>query len=428
MKKPRWLVPLVRRSLEVFPVVVVVGARQTGKTTLVRELLGQQRQFFTLDDLDTLELALTDPAALFGGGAAQDGMQHSAKWVTIDEIQRAPELLLEVKRQVDARRVPGQVLLTGSANLALMSRVSESLAGRAIYLELPPFAPGEWMEEERPLLDLLFEPSFDGSAWPTTPGHWKPWLLKGGMPPALEQPSAESRALWLGSYIQTYLERDLRQLSEVASLPDFQRLMRLAANRMGRLLNQSELARDSGLKQATAHRYLNLLDAGYQLARLPPLRNNPGVEVVKSPKLFFRDAGIASYLAGIHRTGLGSRGDLGFCFEQAVYPILASWCALAPTRRRVASWRDRGQHEVDFVLQQDDELVGLELKTTSRVRPGELTGLQAFAKYVAPTAQKLLHSVVLYTGSLVKPLGKGCMALPVGPLFPATEASEPNHA
>ncbi len=174
-----------------------------------------------------------------------------------------------MKRAVDERRKAGDFVLTGSANLLLMGRVADTLAGRAIYLELPPFCPNEWSQASEALepIDRLFALDFDLRDWPDVKGYWQRWLLR-GFPPALALEADRDRGLWFAAYVQTYLERDLRQLSDVASLPDFQRLMALAAQRTGKLLNQADLARDAALSHPTAHRYLNLLETGCLITRI----------------------------------------------------------------------------------------------------------------------------------------------------------------
>ena len=230
----RWLTCKLEAALKALPVVVLTGARQTGKTTLA-QALPQKRTFLSLDDLGILGQARTDPDSLL-----------ASRPVTLDEVQRAPELLLPVKRHVDRQRKAGDFLLTGSANLLLMGKVAESLAGRAVYLDLPPFCPTEWQERPGGLgpLDALFEPHFTLGDWPDEAGDWQTWLLRGGFPSALSAPTADARKLWFTGYVQTYLERDLRQLSAVSSLPDFQRVMALAANRCARFAgSQSSVPR-----------------------------------------------------------------------------------------------------------------------------------------------------------------------------------------
>jgi hypothetical protein len=234
---PRLVASALRERLRVMPAVVVTGARQTGKSTLVQELVPGERRFFSLDDLDVADTARRDPDALMGG----------TRPVTFDEVQRDPDLLRAVKRAIDQQRRPGQFLLTGSANLLLMRQVSESLAGRASYLTLWPMTRreqkgmgrcGVWEEllaaDDDAWLDLV-------TALPDEPEDWRALARRGGFPtPAVHMTSAGERAVWFDGYVRTYLERDLQDLSRVASLPDFRRLMRAACARLGQLVNQAE--------------------------------------------------------------------------------------------------------------------------------------------------------------------------------------------
>lgn len=397
----RWLTRRVQAALKALPVVVLTGARQTGKTTLA-QALPQKRTFVSLDDLGILGQAQADPDSLL-----------ASRPVTLDEVQRAPDLLLSVKRQVDRQRKAGDFLLTGSANLLLMGKVAESLAGRAVYLELPPFCPAEWQERPGGLepLDLLFEPDFKLGDWPDEAGNWQTWLLRGGFPSALSAPSEEARKLWFAGYVQTYLERDLRQLSAVSSLPDFQRVMALAANRCARLLNQSDLARDAALPQPTVHRYLNLLETGCLLVRLSPYTTNPTTGLVKGKKVLWSDCGLAAWLAGIKSApNLANRLDQGFWLEQAVFQSLQSWRSLDPAGRKLFFWRDRSGREVDFVLEKDGVLVALEIKASQQVTPSDADGIAAFRQGLGK-GRRFRCGAVLHAGS-ARSLGHELWALP----------------
>lgn len=407
---PRWLQGRVERALQAMPVVVLAGARQTGKSTLVR-YLDPKRRYLTLDDLDVLDQARRDPDSL---------LAHPP--LTLDEVQRAPELLLALKRRVDEQRRSGDYLLTGSAQFALMRNVADSLAGRAVYLDLNPFCPLEWLQAPNAagLIGQLFEDDPDYALWESSSlgGDWMEWVLRGGFAPALESANSETRALWFGGYVQTYLERDLRELSDVSSLPDFQRMMRIAAQRTGRLLNQAEVARDTGISHATCHRYLNLLETGYQIARLKPYAANPTTALVKSAKLFWSDSGLASWLAGMHdRAALQQRADSGFWLEQVIFQTLQSWRATDPFGRRLSYWRTRGGDEVDFVLEDEQRCVAIEIKAASRVGTDDVRGLRRFADSQGKAA-KLVRSVVLYGGSDIRFLGDHVMAIPYAALFP----------
>lgn len=405
--RERWLTRRVEAALRALPVVVLTGARQTGKTTLAQGL-PQKRTLISLDDLGILGQAHADPESLL-----------VSRPVTLDEVQRAPALLLPIKRQVDRQRKPGDFLLTGSANLLLMSKVAESLAGRAVYLELPPFCPAEWQErpEGLDLLDGLFEPDFRPGDWPEDAGDWRTWLVRGGFPSALSAPSEEARKLWFAGYVQTYLERDLRQLSAVSSLPDFQRVMALAANRCARILNQSDLARDAALPQPTVHRYLNLLETGCLLVRLSPYTTNPTTGLVKGKKVLWSDCGLAAWLAGIRSApDLAPRLDQGFWLEQTIFQSLQSWRSLDPAGRKLYFWRDRSGREVDFILEKEGELVALEIKVSRKVTLSDADGIAAFRQSLGK-GRRLRCGVVLHAGP-ARPLGQELWALPWGWLVP----------
>src|SRR5208282_2965789 len=367
--RPRWFRHNVSSALRVLPVSVLTGARQTGKTTLTKSI-EPSRAYFTLDEVGVLDQAGRNPDSLL-----------ATRPVILDEVQRAPQLLLAVKRAVDERRRAGDFILTGSANLLLMAKVADTLAGRAIYMELPPFCPAEWRERKDALapLDHLFSPDFDWRQWPDEPGDWQTWLLRGGFPPALQIDSEADRGLWFAAYVQTYLERDLRQLSAVSSLPDFQRVMMLAARRTGKLLNQADLARDAALSHPTTHRYLNLLETGCLVTRIRPVATNPSAALVKAPKLLWTDCGLAAWLAGIKSSADATqRLDAGFWLEQTLFQTLDTWRALDAQRRKLHYWRDRAGHEVDFILEEAGRLVALEIKAGSQVTTSDVIGIRAF--------------------------------------------------
>ena len=315
--------------------------------------------------------------------------------------------------------VAGDFVLTGSANLLLMKHVADTLAGRAIYLDLRPFCPTEWLEHTDALMPLerLFAPDFDWREWPDEPGDWPTWLLRGGFPPALQIDSETDRGLWFAAYVQTYLERDLRQLSAVSSLPDFRRMMMLAAQRTGKLLNQADLARDAALSHPTTHRYLNLLETGCLVTRIHPFMINPSAALVKAPKLLWTDCGLAAWLAGIKSSADAiQRLDTGFWLEQTLFQTLDTWRALDSQRRKLHSWRDRAGHEVDFILEEAGKLVALQIKASSQVTTSNVMGIRAFRDTLKRKAS-LLRGVVLHGGK-ARPLDTDHFALPWGWMVP----------
>lgn len=407
--RKRALQGVVDEALETHPVVVVTGGRQTGKTTLVRNLASaNRRSFMTLDDLDVLELARKRPADLLG----------RASRLTLDEIQRVPELLLAIKQDVDRRRRRGRFLLTGSANLHLMRGVADSLAGRAVYLLLAPFTEGEkerdgtvppWSELVK--LDNADEVVEWARAHTSPTRDWRREILRGGMPRAVLARTTRERAAWFDGFIRTYLERDLRELSQVASLPDFRRLMELAVHRVGQLVNQTELGRDAGLPQATAHRYLNLLDTTYQTHRLPAYSVNPSKRLIKSPKIYWRDTGLAAYLAGLKsKSDLGASPLLGSLLENTVLSAMSAWSETTRVRPNLFYWRTTGGAEVDFVIEQSRRLLPIEVKSSKRIRLADLRHIEIFLfDYSKPAP----FAVVLHDTNEPYKLTRRIVGLPV---------------
>jgi hypothetical protein len=399
----RHLTPLVRQALDTFPVVVLTGARQTGKSTLIRELLTPHtRKYLTLDDLDMLERAQQEPDAL----VAAD------KPMTIDEIQRSPDLLLAIKRAVDRDRRPGRFLLSGSANLALMQSVSETLAGRAVYLTLYPFTMaeraglgtvGRWQT-------LVDDPSQVEGLHPRV-GRLGETLLQSGFPPAALSPTPATRRTWLDGYVRTYLERDLQALSAIGHLVDFRRLMRMAALRSSALVNQSDLARDAGLTQPTAHRYLNLLETSYLLHRLPAYAVNRTKRLIKTPRLFFCDTGLAAHLAGIDTAADLEKGGLvGPLLETLVVSDLLAWRESRRPTPDLLYWRLASGAEVDVVIEQAGTLIPIEIKATSSPRVGDTTHLRIFLDDYGKAAP---HGLLLHTGERAEQIANCIWAIPL---------------
>ncbi len=396
---PRLVAPALRRRLRVMPAVVVTGARQTGKSTLAQDVALGPRRYHSLDDLDVLDAARRDPDALLGGDEP----------VTLDEVQRAPDLLHAVKRAIDRSPRPGRFLLTGSANLLLMGRVSESLAGRASYLTLWPMTRREqrglgrcgiWEEllgaRDPDWLDLV-------AAQPAEPDDWRALARRGGFPsPALHLAADEDRAIWFEGYERTYLERDLQALSSVSSLPDFRRLMRAACLRLGQLVNQTELGRDVALPQPTVRRYLNLVEAAYLLVRLPAYARNRTKRLIKTPKLYWGDTGVALHLAGGAEPG-------GAHLENIVLHDLVSWRDARIDRAELLYWRTAAGEEVDVVIEAGGRLLPVEVKATSRPRLRDAAHLRSFRAEYGETARA---GLLLHAGETIDWIAPGVLAAP----------------
>jgi predicted AAA+ superfamily ATPase len=363
--------------LDALPVLVLTGARQVGKSTLALQLMRERGgSYVTLDDISLRSQALTDPHAFVNG---RDGM------LVIDEVQLAPELFRAIKLAVDRDRSPGRFLLTGSANPLRMRSIGESLAGRSAWFELGPLTWGEI--EEKPftsVIDRAFAAKNAGalvhelSRLPSRAlfARARERAVLGGMPATLGL-AAPARHAWYQAYRQTFLERDLRQLAAIENLPEFARLLRLAALRSGSLLNKSSLASDAGLTHPTLRRYLALLEVAYQFFELPPFFTNRGKRLVKTPKLYATDVGLLSHLEGIDSfTEALEQERAGALLETwAINELLAidrlSSRSSVPTFFRTSTGR-----EVDLVLERGRNVVAIELKASSTVNPADTAGLR----------------------------------------------------
>lgn len=398
----RWITPLLRQALEDAPVLVLTGARQVGKSTLLlNEKPFSDFRFLTMDDFDVLRQAREQPEALWAG----------TDQVILDEVQKAPDLLAAVKQAVD--RAPGRMkfVLSGSANLLLMKQVSESLAGRAIYHVLDPLTLGEINRAAPPdlILQILAGNWPKEGALPEPPPDALAYIQRGLMPALLRLPAAPSWARWWDGYVATYLERDLRQVAQIDALVDFRRLMELLALRSGQLLNQSDLARDAGLSQPTAHRYLNLLETTHLFERAPAYTTNRTTRMLKSPKAYWNDTGLAVFLAGyFQEEELRRARELGNFFESFIYHHLRVLAQLMTPPARLFNWRTQAGQEVDFVLEYGHKVLAIEVKQTSRPGYGDTNGLKAFlADHPDAVGGLLLHS-----GAEIRWLGERIMAVP----------------
>ena len=396
---PRAAAGALRERLRVMPAVVVSGARQTGKSTLAIGQKAGGRRYLTLDDLDVCDLARRDPTSLVGGKAP----------LTIDEVQREPALLRSIKRAIDRDRSAGRFLVTGSANLLLMRGVSESLAGRASYLTLWPMArreragqgrAGLWPElvasEDTEWLEVLADRDEFREDWTRL-------ARRGGFPtPALQLRPDRERTIWFDGYVRTYLERDLQDISSISALPDFRRLMRAACHRIGQMLNQTELGRDTALPQPTVHRYLNLLETSYLLVRLGAFARNRTKRLIKSPKLYWGDTGVAVHLAGVETPG-------GPHLENLVLNDLLVWRDASEQPIDLHYWRTVTGDEVDFVIETGGRLLPIEVKATTRPRLADAAGLLSFRSEYGKVSRA---GLLLHAGTALEWLAPDILAAP----------------
>jgi predicted AAA+ superfamily ATPase len=388
--------------LRQIPVAVLSGLRQTGKSTMLQHEpgLAKGRAYRTLDDFATLTAAQANPEALL----EQDAI--------IDEVQRCPELLLALKRSVDARRQAGRFITSGSANLALLSQVSETLAGRAVYCTLHPMTRREIRKQVNSppfIIEFMRSPRL-----PHGPRHAvsEREVLAGGLPPACL--GAEHPAEWFRGYVQTYVERDVRQLSQITDLVAFRVLAQLAALRTGQVLVTSTLARDAKLTAATTARYLALLEASFVIRRLPPFLRNRSSRLIKSPKLYLTDSGLAAHLCGVTEIAAGMDDLLrGSLFETYVAQNLAALLEAHLPDAQLAYWHEQGRFEVDFVIEHGRKVIAVEVKAATRWSDGDLTGLRAFVN----RTPACIAAVLAYNGREPVKLDGKLWAIPLGHLL-----------
>jgi len=397
--KKRWAAEKLREGIEFSPVTVLTGARQTGKSTLLlHEDPFRSWRYVTMDDLELLGAARRSP-----GDVIEDEGD-----LVVDEVQKAPELLSAIKLAVDRNR-DRRFLLSGSSNLLLMKGVSESLAGRALYLDLFPFSYGEYTERGAPrwisrMVDGV-DPEFpEGSV----DEEIEFLLFRGFLPPVSGLASEKHAALWWKGYVATYLERDLRDVSRISNLPDFRKVMGLLALRQSNLLRQSEVARDAAVSTASISRYVNLLEVSNLYRRLRPYSRNVSKRVIKSPKGYFMDSGLACALAGYHQMKHVPEKLWGALLEGFVFSNLSIFANQYGGELFFFRTQGGKEREVDFVLELYQKFCAFEVKFSDRVTAGDAAGIR-FLQEVLPG---LRGGAVIYTGHEIKRLFKGIYAVP----------------
>jgi predicted AAA+ superfamily ATPase len=400
-------------ALHSAPVVLLHGARQTGKSTLVRWLAehGHKATYFTLDDAALSSAATRDADAFLRGTKGP---------IVIDEVQLVPDLFRAIKVEVDRHRTRGRFLLTGSANVLLLPKLSESLAGRMQILTLWPFSQGELRGVREDFVDRLFEAD-DLTPLPI-PDVARAELLErvvtGGYPEVSLELAPNERAAWFGSYITTILQRDIRQMADIAGLTELPRLLALLAAQSGGLLNMAELSRDAALSQATIKRYLALLQATHLYQPLTAWAGNVRKRLIKAPKAYLNDTGLLAYLLGIDQENLETPGmRVGTVVEAFVHQELRKQITWSHAQPALYYYRTAANREVNFVLQRrNGQLVGIEVKAAVKLTTDDVKGLVDLA---ATAGKRFRAGVVLYQGSTVVPFGDRLWAVPLAAMFAA---------
>jgi predicted AAA+ superfamily ATPase len=403
----RWARIELELALADTPVVLVHGPRQAGKSTLtlqVSQAVGR-RTLVTLDDADPYRLAKTHPAEF---------LHVYPPPVTIDEVQRAPELFLPIKAWIDRSRTPGSFLLTGSANVLMLPKLADSMAGRMQIVSLPPLAQAEIEGTEANLVDQLFHKHFDPRGYRGDCASLASRIVTGGYPEPVLRP-ARRRSAWFNDYIRTLLDRDVRDIANIEGLTQVPRILSLLAARTGSTMNTASLARDTGIAHTTLTRYLSLLKTIFLLSDVPAWSSDTGVSLAKTAKAYLPDTGLLCHLLRINEADLQDSLRLAPALENFVAVELSKLAEYAEPKPTLGHLRTVKLKEVDFVLDAASKgVVGIEVRATHTPGPNDTEGLRYLAELAG---DRFLRGIVLYLGPDTLPLGKDLWAIPISALW-----------
>ncbi|MFQ5627973.1 MAG: ATP-binding protein [bacterium] len=400
----------ILEALQSSPVILINGARQTGKSTLVQHLAKQHGfQYVTLDNYSVMDAVKQDPV----------GYLNAFKQpLIVDEVQRIPQIFQAIKQIVDEDRRPGRFLLTGSANVFMLPKLSESLAGRLEIHTLWPFSCDELHQKKAVFVDSAFSGQISVNSMKIISlGDLFENLVKGGYPEIQKQKSLRRRRAWFSAYITTILQREIQEISRIEGIHEIPRLLSLLASRSGSLLVLSSLSRDAGLVLMTMKRYLALLEATFLVTRLPAWFRNIGKRLIKAPKIYLNDTGLLSYLLGIDQIQVDlDRKILGQLLENFVMQELSKQITWSETQPQLYYFRTKAGKEIDFVMEnRAGKIVAIEVKASATVNSRDFAALNELKQSLPP--ESFVSGIVLYTGSEIVPFGANLFAIPVNALW-----------
>ncbi len=395
-----------KEALSDTPVVLIVGPRRAGKTTLVRKMAEAGRTYITLDDQTVLDAARSDPTGFIRG------LDHAV----VDEIQRAPDMLLAIKKTVDEDYRPGRFLLTGSANVLTLPRVADSLAGRMETIRMLPLARAEISGATPTFLERLFAGKLEGDIDTIVGDDLIRLALLGGFPEAISRNSERRRQDWARSYLTSVLTRDLRDIADIEKLTELPKFVRLLAEHSGQLVNYSQFGASINVSHKTGQRYVALLEQVFLVATLQPWFTNALKRIVKTPKLHFLDSGLLAAARGLSFDRVkANRELLGALLESFVFSEILKLMSASDMRLTPYHFRDQQMHEVDIVLERDDGMiVGVEVKASATVKSSDFAGLRTLAE---ACKKRFAYGVVLYDSADLVPFGERLAAAPLSCLW-----------
>ncbi|MGN8021195.1 ATP-binding protein [Phyllobacterium sp. 22229] len=399
--------PHVETALSDTRVVLIAGPRQAGKTTLARQFARADRPYLTLDDAATLQAARADPVGFIRG----------LKRAVIDEVQRAPELMLAIKESVDTDQEPGRFLLTGSANLATVPAIADSLAGRMAVIPLLPFAQCELAGTPGDFLDRLFAgDDLRLTSEPVTGKALSDIVLRGGYPEVVRRSQPARRKAWLEDYVSLILDRDVRDIANIDQLDRLPRLLDVLAEHAGQLTNHSSFGAALGLSSVTAQKYVAILERLFLVRTVPPWSTNRLTRLIKTPKLHFLDTGLLGALRDTDADDvLSDRSRFGPVLESFVVSEIFKLAAWSERRLTFSHYRTKDQDEVDLVIEdRRGRVIGIEVKAAATVRQQDLRGLRQLQE---AAGDRFVHGIVLHDHDRITPFGEKLHAMPLSSLW-----------
>ena len=403
---PRFIEDRIHDALTYTRVVLISGPRQSGKTTLAKQIAGRKIPFLNLDDKTTLDAALADPVGFIRG----------LDRAVIDEIQRAPDLLLAIKTSVDADPRPGRFLLTGSANLMTVPRVADSLAGRMKVVRLLPLAQAELKRRPPTFLETAFKGQVPNVSDIVVGTDLIERVLAGGYPEALTRPRWNTRQDWYLDYIEAIVQRDVRDTAQFEKIPLMPRLLRVLAEHSGQLVNYSGFGAPLGMNHPTTRKYTGVFESLFLLHTLQPWFSNVLKRLTKTPKLHFLDAGLLAALKDITPERVGEDKALfGPVLETFVFAELLKLSSWSADRYEFSHFRDKERKEVDIVIEdRRGRVVGIEVKASATVTAGDFAGLRRLSE---ACGDRFVLGLVLHDHERVVPFGERLVAAPISALW-----------
>jgi uncharacterized protein len=403
---PRFVANRVKEALSDTRVVLIAGPRQAGKTTLAQTLASREMEFLTLDNATTLSAAKEDPVGFIRG----------VKRAIIDEIQRAPELLLVIKESVDSDKRPGRFLLTGSANLMTLPRVADSLAGRMEAVRLFPLAQSEIRGKPSSFLGDVFNGTTPSASAPVLGDDLIKAVIAGSYPEALARRTQARRQRWYLDYIEAIVQRDVRDVAQIEQIQLMPRLLRALAHHSGQLINYSGIGAPLGMNHVTTQKYTGIFEQLFLIRTLQPWYTNELKRLTKTPKIHFLDSGLLAALRDISiERILANRRLLGPLLETFVFTELLKLASWSDQRLEFSHFRDKEGSEVDVVIQDSRErIVGIEVKSAATVTSADFAGLRKLAE---ASKKQFVLGLVLYDHNTVVPFGERLFAVPISALW-----------